>query len=140
MIITLEQYANDKINHRDFNDECRNNAIEWVGRSNLLLTKIKDDGIKLIPDPDTGCMISGNKNGNGGFRLQSCPEGAPGSTHKKGKGGDISDPLGMIDIWCIYNEKVLEKIGIWLEHPLKTPGWSHWQSIAPGSGKRFFVP
>jgi len=45
-----------------------------------------------------------------------------------------------IDIWCLCNEKILIDVGIWLEHPLKTEGWSHWQRVPPPSGRRYYLP
>lgn len=62
------------------------------------------------------------------------------SRHLYGQAIDISDPKGELDTWCQNNVKILEDIGLWLEHPDYTMGWTHLQIIPPSSGKRFFIP
>ena len=138
VIITQDQYLGPYKGHSDFTPERQRNATDLLMKSNLLLSHIAAGGVTLRPDPDTKCMISGN--GNGGFRPQNCTTGAKLSNHKDGSGIDISDPLGMIDIWCLCNEKILIEVGIWLEHPLSTEGWSHWQRVPPKSGRRYYLP
>lgn len=138
MIITLDQYLGPYKGHPDFTKDREKNAIEWLRRINILLSHLAADGVPLRVNPKTGTLISGD--GNGGFRPQLCPVGAKLSNHKEAKSGDLSDPTGIIDIWCLCNEKVLESIGLWLEHPLKTDGWCHAQTVAPGSGRRYYFP
>lgn len=62
------------------------------------------------------------------------------SRHLYGLAVDISDPKGELDNWCQNNVKLLEEIGLWLEHPDSTPGWTHFQCSPPKSGNRFFKP
>jgi len=96
------------------------------------------DGVVFPINPATECGISGKT--YGGFRPQSCPQGAAHSNHKLGLAVDRWDPLNRIDDWCMQHIEVLEECGIWIEHPDATPGWAHWQSVQPKSGRRVFLP
>jgi len=105
-------------------------------------------------DPDTGTEISGTHggDGDGGFRTPGSRTGSPTSTppsaHRiidgKGAGVDQYDPRDKIDNWLDGFEdgqgenSVLEKYGLYREHPSKTPGWCHLQT-RPAS-KRTFMP
>jgi uncharacterized protein YcbK (DUF882 family) len=60
------------------------------------------------------------------------------SKHLFGQACDISDPSGKLMAWCKANVAVLEEAGLWCEDG--TVGWVHFQSVPPGSGKRFFLP
>lgn len=68
------------------------------------------------------------------------PNAAPKSKHTTCQACDIADDDGSLDAWCMANLPVLEKIGLWLEHPDATPRWCHVQTVAPGSGNRVFRP
>ena len=61
------------------------------------------------------------------------------SRHLTGQAVDISDD-GKIKPWLLANVPLLEHAGLWLEDFSATPQWAHFQSVAPGSGKRFFNP
>jgi hypothetical protein len=65
---------------------------------------------------------------------------ATASKHLAGAACDIADPTGELGEWCLNNEDILRRIGLWCEHPEYTPGWVHFQIMAPRSGKRFFIP
>lgn len=99
-------------------------------------------------DPDTGCEISGSHggDGDGGFRTPATQTGAPSSKHREGRAVDVYDPGDRLDTWLDQFEtanggnSMLEKHGLWREHPSKTPSWCHLQSGAPGSGRRTFMP
>ncbi len=65
---------------------------------------------------------------------------APKSNHLIGAAVDISDPKGELDEWCVKNEKLLQTVGLWLEHKDDTPTWTHFQIYPPKSGNRFFHP
>ncbi len=138
MIITLDQYVGHYKNHSDFTPDRQRNATQWLVKANLLLTHIAADKVELRTNPKTNSIISGEN--DGGFRPQLCKTGALHSNHKEGLAGDIYDPLGTLDIWCLCNEKILIDVGIWLEHPLTTEGWSHWQIVPPASGRRYYLP
>jgi hypothetical protein len=65
---------------------------------------------------------------------------APKSKHLSGQAIDIYDPSGEIKVWIKDNEKFIEEIGFWFEDFSSTPTWVHFQTVAPKSGKRFFIP
>ncbi len=60
------------------------------------------------------------------------------SKHLYGQACDFADPTGDLMKWAKANVTILEAIGIWCEEG--TEGWLHVQSVAPKSGKRFFLP
>jgi hypothetical protein len=62
------------------------------------------------------------------------------SKHLSGNACDILDKDGSLGKWCLDNASVLERIGLWCEHPDYTKGWVHFQIMPPLSGKRFFIP
>ena len=68
------------------------------------------------------------------------PNAAKKSNHMVCLAADFKDPDGSLDQWCLANPKVLEKAGLWQEHPDATPGWCHLQAVAPKSGNRVFRP
>lgn len=101
-------------------------------------------------DPDTGTEISGKKNGSGdgGFRLKGSATSAGRlSSHEEARGVDDSDQDNGLDDWLttfdrndgMHNE-VLERHGLYREHPDDTPTWCHLTTRPPKSGKRTFRP
>lgn len=62
------------------------------------------------------------------------------SLHLAGAACDILDKDGSLAKWCLENEAVLARIGLWCEHPDYTKGWMHFGIMPPRSGKRFFIP
>lgn len=68
------------------------------------------------------------------------PNAAPNSKHMIGSAVDIADPDGDLDEWCMNNTSTLARMGLWLEHPSATKGWTHLQSLPPKSGNRVFYP
>lgn len=104
-------------------------------------------------DEDTHTMISGRNggDGDGGFRTPASPTGGPDSSHRilkpdEGAGVDPFDPGDRLDKWLDGFEdgrggnSILEKHGLYREHPDDTPGWCHLTTRAPHSGKRTFKP
>jgi hypothetical protein len=91
-------------------------------------------------NPHTASRISGSKNGDGdgGFRTPGSREGAPNSAHRDARGVDVYDPLNRLDDWI--TDDVLKRCGLYREAPSATPGWTHLQTRAPGSGMRTFRP
>jgi hypothetical protein len=61
-----------------------------------------------------------------------------GSKHLSAQAVDIADPDGSLMLWCKANVPLLERTGLWIE--ADTKGWTHFQTVAPGSGNRFFKP
>lgn len=63
------------------------------------------------------------------------------SKHMTGDAADISDIDGELDAFCTaYADDLLAELGLYLEHPSRTPRWCHVQQIAPLSGHRIFIP
>jgi hypothetical protein len=101
-------------------------------------------------DPDTGTEISGKKNGtgSGGFRAKGDPTSAGRkSSHEKALGIDDSDQDNAFDDWLTtfdrndgFENAMLEKHGLYREHPDTTPTWCHLTPRRPGSGRRTFMP
>jgi hypothetical protein len=103
---------------------------------NALLLEADAHEVELIENPATGTYVSGQT--YGGFRPQSCPIGAPNSSHKQGEGVDIYDPNNALDNWI--SDGILAKHDLFREAASATSGWVHLTSRAPKSGKRSFYP
>lgn len=125
MQVTLEDYfAQHRVGHES---ECTpaviEAATETVLRHNLLLAAMVADGVSMTVNPITKTMYSS------GWRPEAVNAGTLGaaihSTHITGFGGDLYDPLGHLDAWCMDNQDKLAEIGLWLEHPDSTPHWCH---------------
>ncbi len=73
--------------------------------------------------------------------------GAQSSKHLTCEALDVADPNGDVWRWCLANMQLLKQWGIWLEHPNwthhktnRSKRWVHFQTCAPKSGNRVFVP
>lgn len=137
-MITLAQYAGPWIGSPDFTPERRANAEKLLLAASRLEMRMSAAGVVFPTNPATNCGVSGKL--YGGFRPQACTIGARRSNHKEGLAVDLFDPNSKIDAWCMTHLDVLEECGIWIEHPEKTDGWSHWQCVPPKSGRRVFYP
>lgn len=140
-MITVEEYFGPWKDHPDATEERRQNAILLLHACSALEYFARRDGIEFPDNPHTGSGVSGKT--YGGFRPQDCPQGAPQSSHKEGLAVDRYDPEDLIDKWCMAHSEaggLLESCGIYIEHPSATPGWSHWSTRRPKSGKRVFYP
>lgn len=135
-MITLAEYAGQWIDHPDFTKERQNNAATLLRQVNLLLNAAERAGVDLKINPVTNSMVSGKQ--YGGFRPQSCPEGAPLSSHKVGMAIDVYDPQGLIDAWI--NDGILTQYQLYRESPAYTKGWCHLSTRPPKSGRRTFIP
>lgn len=60
------------------------------------------------------------------------------SRHLTGRAVDIADPDLKITAWLKENPKILEDAQLWCEEGNKD--WVHFQTVAPASGKRWFLP
>ena len=137
-MITLAEYVGPHASSKDWNEANRYNAGILLVNVNKLIARAKAAGIEFPTNTRTGSSVSGQT--YGGFRPQAAPIGAPNSNHKLGQGIDLFDPKNEIDAWCMENFTALAACSIWIEHPSATPGWSHWQSVPPKSGKRAYMP
>lgn len=70
------------------------------------------------------------------------PNAARKSLHMTAQAVDIYDPEGRLDDWLMTDDgqRTIKDLGIWMEHPAATPGWSHIQTRPPKSGNRVFRP
>ena len=135
-MITLQEYFNDKPQTTEYNL----NALTLLYRvNNLLAAYATNTGTILQNNPATGNQISGNKNGDGGFRLPTSLTGSSKSAHKVAQAVDIYDH-GELDKWLDENPDVLIKYDLYREASASTPGWCHLGTRKPLSGKRTFKP
>lgn len=136
-MITLQDYFNDKPQATDYNL----NALTLLYRvNNLLAAFVTDTGTILQNNPATGNQISGNKNGDGGFRLQTSTTGSSKSAHKQGMAVDIYDRGEHLDKWLDAKPDALIKYDLYREEPSATINWCHLGTRKPLSGKRTFKP
>jgi len=119
-------------------EEHRKNAYILLCRLQTLIERAKRDNLTFDKNPKTGSHVSGTT--NGGWRPKNCPEGAPSSSHKEGKGVDVYDPDGELDNWIMENKHVLPELGLAIEHPSATRGWCHITTRLPKSRNRVFYP
>jgi hypothetical protein len=112
-------------------------TVELVGR---LLMKAGDAGIRIPVNQRTGSRLTS------GWRPPtvnaSTPGAAPNSKHMTGQAADVFDPDGDLDEWLMTDagQQAMLQLGLWMEHPSATKGWSHLQTVPPRSGKRVFYP
>lgn len=62
------------------------------------------------------------------------------SKHCAGAAADIYDPKKKLQKYLTENSDILKVIGLWCEDFKYTKNWVHCQTLAPLSGKRFFIP
>jgi len=78
-----------------------------------------------------------------GHQLSLIAQGLSNATksrHLTGRACDVSDKDGHIKKWLKENPNVLPVACLWCEDANHTPTWVHFQTVAPGSGKRWFIP
>ena len=137
--ISLGQYFNNKISHKDVTPKIEWNAEILLGRVNLLLKVFETTAnCKIETNPKTSNNISGNLNGDGGFRLQDSKTGSSKSSHKEGRAVDIYDNSGRLDAWI--TDEILQEYSLYREHPSATIHWCHLTTRAPASQNRTFYP
>lgn len=116
------------------------NAVLTVDLANKLLAQAATYGVSVPINPGNGTLV------NSGWRppaVNAATKGAStASRHMTGQAIDIHDPAGKLDAWLMTGEgqAALAALGLWLEHPDSTPGWTHVQTVPPGSGRRVFHP
>ena len=134
-MITLADYwmGRDKQYARELTADIVHAAEVTVQRANLLLSEFRfDTGDTEIRKVNSGWRPAAVN--------AATPNAAARSRHMTGEAIDISDPEGDLDDWCVKHFDVLERIGLWLEHPASTKGWCHVQTTPPKSGNRVFYP
>lgn len=143
-MITLVQYVGPHITSPDWTPARQAAAAKFLPAVNALLSEMEREGVKIPINPATGSQVSGKE--FGGFRPQDCPQGAPDSSHKQGRGVDVFDPHNDLDKWLDqfegqdgHNSKLFE-YGLYREAPNATLGWLHLTDRAPHSGRNTFIP
>lgn len=71
-------------------------------------------------------------------RYNQVAGGAKNSAHLTCEAVDLVDSSG--DLAAFLTEDKLVIYGLYLENPVRTPGWCHLQTRAPKSGNRIFNP
>jgi len=136
-MITLQEYFGEKAHPVEYNL----NALTLLYRvNNLIAAFVTDTGEISINNPKTGNQVSGDKGGDGGFRLQTSLTGSPNSAHRFAKAVDIYDIGNHLDKWLDANPDALIKYDLYREAGVSTPGWCHLGTRKPPSGKRTFSP
>lgn len=136
-MITVAEYFNNK--REQASPTHIANANELLHCVNGLLNEYQQTTGKVLRlSPATNSLVSGNHNGDGGFRLFNSATGSAKSSHKQAMAVDVYDPLGEIDAWV--NDSMLVKYSLYREHPSATIHWCHLTTRPPGSGNRTFMP
>lgn len=133
-MITLKDYLTSSNKHpeREKDKEVTQTVID---HANILLPRVNALLIELgFP----------NATVRSGFRPSlinaATPNASKTSHHMDGSAIDVDDPSGKIDQAILLKPHLLEKYDLYLEHPDSTLSWSHYQYMAPRSGKRIFKP
>lgn len=137
-MITLSDYVGVWSGSKDWTPECQRNAVILLKRVNSLINDYESVSAILFINHNTDNNIAGLT--YGGFRPQSCPQGAPHSAHKLGMAVDIYDPDNKLDTWLDLHPTFLEKHDLYREASASTLTWCHLSTRKPGSGKRTFIP
>lgn len=111
-------------------DDIKEHALILIARVNLLLTTYAPElkahyiGISSGWRPD---VINAK-----------VPGAAKASAHKTGEAVDLKDPNRVIAQFLFNRPDILEKAGLYLEHPDYTKGWAHLQTRP--TKRRVFIP
>ena len=141
-MITLADYwmGRDIRYPADLTDVVIDNAAELLDRVNLLISHASQDGVQPVTDAATWTHVAS------GWRPKSVNDATSSagknSRHITGRAIDLrDDPVKrQLARWCLAHLDKLAEIGLWMEDPQWTPSWVHLQSIAPGSGRRVYIP
>lgn len=104
------------------------NKVRTVWGKPMIVTS----GVRNIDDQKRIYAEIAKKKGSAVIRVPM------GSKHLSAQAVDIADPDGTLMVWTKANASLLDSAGLWVEDG--TVGWVHYQSVAPGSGNRFFKP
>lgn len=128
-MITVDEYLSQhgKGHENELTEEDRKNAALTVGKANQLLEVFGE--------------ARGQRSGWRPATVNAAiPNSAQSSRHISCEAIDLDDDDRKLQDWCLVNLPVLERLGLWMEHPVATPSWVHIQIVPPGSGKRAFLP
>ena len=137
-IISIPDYFGNFSDSPDVTAEVMAAAMDFLPLVNDLLQVCIDGGVVLEVNPRTKTYVAGET--YGGFRPSTCPQGAPASSHKVGRGIDIYDPHNELDGFLMLHQKLLKDRELFIEAPESTPRWTHITNRPPNSGKTVFNP
>jgi hypothetical protein len=137
-MITIGEYVGPWSGSVDWTPDKQREAKILLERVNNLLTEFETQGGILQVNRITKSQVSGET--YGGFRPQTCPIGAPKSSHKLGMAVDVYDPANLLDLWIDKHPNVLVEFDLYREHAGYTQHWCHLGTKAPKSGNRTFIP
>lgn len=125
MTLTVHEYLTQHAKIEDVPASVKVNAEQLIPKINALLAS--------APFMN-GCEL------RSGYRPPAfnakVPNAAPNSKHMTGDAVDVADNDGILDDWL--TDEILEKFGLYREHPSQTKSWCHLQQTPPGSKKRTF--
>lgn len=125
--ITLAEYymGRDRLYSEELSDAHKASAAKTIGAANLFLEAF---GYKRR-------VTSGWRPG----AINRATKGAsPNSKHVLCQAIDLEDNNRELMNWCLNNQDLLEKYGLWMEDPRDTSTWVHLQIVPPPSGHRIF--
>jgi hypothetical protein len=136
--LTLDDYLMGRASLYNCPQETKANSADTVEKVNSLLAVLEEQKVPLEIHPKTLTIISsGWRPPEMNARIKNA---AVKSKHITGQACDLYDPEGLIDDYLMDFPGVLQAIGLYMEHPASTKGWSHVQTVPPRSGRRVFYP
>lgn len=118
------------------------NAAETISRIQLVVNSFEADTIIRL----SGKFSSGWRPASVNDPSKLTGAGAK-STHLDAAAGDVEDTKqGNFAWWCFHHQELLQKCGLWMEHPsgtvlmAKNSPWCHLQISPPKSGLRVYQP
>ncbi len=104
----------ERANSEELTDDVKKQAEAFLAVLNAFLQELT---------PDVAYKVSS------GFRPSSVnskiPNAAKRSLHMTGLAIDLEDPENELDQLITSKPELLDKYGLWLEHPDSTPKWTH---------------
>lgn len=127
-----------------------NEAEFWKGRDGTFASEltpaIREAAAETLRRVDGLLVHAGLASAhiNSGWRPAAVNAKVPGaakrSRHMTGEAVDIADGEGTLAAWVLGHLEALEHANLFIEHPLHTPRWVHFQTAPPRSGRRVFIP
>lgn len=129
MLITTQEYymGRDVLYPEELTDAHRTNAADTVSKANQLLQAAGLDR-RVVSGWRPSAINSATKGA------------AANSKHITCQAVDLEDNNNELKNWCLNNQDICAQIGLWFESPENTRTWVHAQTVAPPSGRRFFIP
>ncbi len=129
-MLTVEAYLSQHgAGHEaELTDELRANAQVIVDKANQLLAAFGEE-----------------RGQRSGWRPQSVNDATPNAAHHSRhitcEAIDLDDEDRRLQEWCAADKGAnLVPLGLYMEHPIATPDWTHVQIVPPSTGMRVFYP